>query len=637
MADTTDNPLNPVIDPITVAAIEQQVLIPIVTDVPTDSPIAGTREIYFNGTDYYLYIYENGAWQTLLLNPTSNPPYGDGSDVMPGGKVFQVDTNGTLTTSLVDYWTGDSTATGYYSGNTWTLAGTTTYDTSTKKVGSASFTTGTTAGNLLYINSNLGVGSGDATWAGWVKLNATGGSYYLTNYDNSAGGNFGFKWDSSNEIQGFNGNGVKYVGYSITQDTNWHFIVLMRTGSNLGISVDGSAVTTGAIGGSATNGLDQWAIGGVVDSHSFQNGYAHYDEVGIWGKALSTQEITDLYNGGSGQTMTTRSPSSTYTISGTTTLSRDMFYDTLIVANGGTLNCNGFKVFAKTSIEVQNGGTISAKGGDGGNGGTGVTGNGSGNKGNGGTAGTAGTGIPAGSLPATGNGVTGAAGINGGVEGTPNTKNGNDGVNLTNSFFSTAAVIGGNSGKGRIAGSTGFTDNSSTGGSAGSVTQTTAPDSFDIVYLCRNAFGAVGINASNGSGAGGGCGYGNNSADALGGGGGGGGSGASGGIVWLASPTIIVDSGGTITTNGGNGGNGGDGGGAINAGVGGANYGGGGGGGGASGNGGLVVLICGSYTNNGTISYAAGTAGAGGSGNTSGSNGSAGSSGNNGHLKVITV
>ncbi len=40
------------------------------------------------------------------------------------------------------------------------------------------------------------------------------------------------------------------------------------------------------------------------------------DEVGFWGKALTQTEITDLYNGGSGQTMVVAATGATRKIRG---------------------------------------------------------------------------------------------------------------------------------------------------------------------------------------------------------------------------------------------------------------------------------------------------------------------------------
>lgn len=50
------------------------------------------------------------------------------------------------------------------------------------------------------------------------------------------------------------------------------------------------------------------------------------------------------------------------TIAGSTTLTRSMFYDSLIVASGGDLDVSGFEVYARRFIHVQNGGAIHSDG-----------------------------------------------------------------------------------------------------------------------------------------------------------------------------------------------------------------------------------------------------------------------------------
>jgi hypothetical protein len=70
-------------------------------------------------------------------------------------------------------------------------------------------------------------------------------------------------------------------------------LTLYRDGSNVGsssISAANAGGGTGSIGVNGTGGNSTYFPGDI-------------DEVGIWSKALSTQEITDLYNGGAGQTM----------------------------------------------------------------------------------------------------------------------------------------------------------------------------------------------------------------------------------------------------------------------------------------------------------------------------------------------
>ena len=94
------------------------------------------------------------------------------------------------------------------------------------------------------------------------------------------------------------------------EDTNWHMLTCIgrsaatymqiyldganfATNSNSANFVDPGGVTL-TVGGYKWGGAMQagWYLGGQID------------ELGFWDKSLSAQEIADLYNGGSGQTMT---------------------------------------------------------------------------------------------------------------------------------------------------------------------------------------------------------------------------------------------------------------------------------------------------------------------------------------------
>lgn len=211
---------------------------------------------------------------------------------------------------------------------------------------------------------------------------------------------------------------------------------------------------------------------------------------------------------------------------GTTTLTRDMYYNNLTVT--GTLITDGYKIFAKTSAT-----------------GTGIIGWGSANNGAVGSAGNPGTGGLGGARSGSGS-LRSNPGANGGQCG----GGGNSG-SVTISGTGGDGGIGGNGGQGATATST--------------ATSTTRWYNFSPLVITSADFSfASGTSALTG-GAGGGGGSGASScAGAVGGGGG-----AGGGPVFIASPII----GGTFTVRsiGGNGGN------ATSG-----NGGGGGGGGGSS-------------------------------------------------------
>lgn len=313
------------------------------------------------------------------------------------------------------------------------------------------------------------------------------------------------------------------------------------------------------------------------------------------------------------------------TIAADTTLTRDMFYTTLTINAGFTLNPGGFRIFASTSIIVN--GTIARNGNNGANGSAGVDGN-SGSTG--GAAGASGATLAAGSLFGSPASVTSGAGGNGGPAGTGNA--GNPGTAGT-AGTSIASAIGGNGGAGRAGGAGGSGGAgggaAGAGGTAGVATATgTLPRSTATAILMIDTGSTVqqlrGLAGTGGSGGGGGGGSGLNvGAAGGGGGGGGGGHGSNGGIIVLVSPTITVNVGGAIRSNGGNGDNGGNGGNGGNSGAapqtGGS--GGGGGGGGSGGSGGIIALFYTTYTNNGTVVSAAGTGGIAGSGGALGTGG----------------
>lgn len=278
-------------------------------------------------------------------------------------------------------------------------------------------------------------------------------------------------------------------------------------------------------------------------------------------------------------------------ISSNVTLSRDMFYNSLTVNSGFTLNPGGFTIFCKGAVVIQSTGAIARNGNNGGNSG-------------GAGAGTAGAAISGTTVGAGGAGGAGAAG------GTGNGPNGTTSAAATGEGG--VGGVGGNAGQGNSGATTG-----GAGGNGGAVT---------LRYF-RNVqsnwkYTAVGAFMNTGSGGGGG---GAGGGDGANSGRGGGGGGSAGGCVFIICNSI--DNQGTISANGGNGGNGG--GGAT------GNVGGGAGGGGGSG--GKIMILTNSVTNAGTLSVNGGAAGSGSAGAGTGSAGSAGATGSQGYATIFNA
>lgn len=285
------------------------------------------------------------------------------------------------------------------------------------------------------------------------------------------------------------------------------------------------------------------------------------------------------------------------TIVANTTLTRDMYYSSLVVNAGVTLNTNGWRIFCRG--DVGGAGTIANDGANGSNGGTG-----NGTQGQGGKAGGYGTNSPGAYYSASGypTCVANLSGSNGGNGGGP------DGVGQSqgNPMIGYGGAAGaGGAGSVGAAGPAGTTslpaaskvDYHATSLLFGFATQQVAPmgGNTQISTLVTTLVPLLG----GASGGGGGFGAAGSGAGAGGGGG--------GGVVFIAARSLSGTL--TIRAKGGDGGNGGN-----------ANGGGGGGGGGGS----AVIISLSNPAAGITYSF---PGGAGGLKNGTGVNGVAGSAG----------
>lgn len=322
----------------------------------------------------------------------------------------------------------------------------------------------------------------------------------------------------------------------------------------------------------------------------------------------------------------------TVVVGGTTTLTRDMFYNNLTLGATDIINTASFRVFVRGTLTIASGGKIRNNGNNGSAGTNGAS------SGAGAVAGGAGgAAVASGSLPAGEDGKTGGAGTQGDAT---NPQPGNPGIagdDVAKSLGGAGATggAGGNSG----AGSGGAGDSGGAGGAGGAQTGTifNSPRSPLAAYLLLDTFPTVtGLLGSAGSGSGGGgaggCGNGGGGAGSAPSGGGGGGSGSTGGSVVVFANIIVNASTAGIQATGGTGGNGGNGGTDNTVGFGG----GGGGGGGAGGDGGFVIVVYNTKSGAGTFTAAGGAGGTGGVRGTGGTaNGVAGSNGPSGNAGVV--
>ena|GEM_PF-742524 len=291
--------------------------------------------------------------------------------------------------------------------------------------------------------------------------------------------------------------------------------------------------------------------------------------------------------------------------SGTTTLTRDMYYRNLTISGSGVLVTNGFRVFVQEKLDLTAApaGAIRSDGGNG-NGGA---------SSNGGAAGS----------------VAGAGTVGGGGAGTAG---GNGSTSASGSGAASAAATNQSPANGGASGTSGAGgDGDGAGGPGATTAGATVANSLSLrrwtCTLLRGASLIVG-------GAGGPGGGGGGASNSNGPGGGAGGGGAGGGIVWVSARVVdrsASTAAGAIRANGGAGGNGANGQSSGNS----------GGGGGGSGAGGgwvfLSYLALRGATANNALQASGGSGGAGGNGLGSAAGGRGGSGGSGGRVTALNL
>jgi hypothetical protein len=230
-------------------------------------------------------------------------------------KQFQHDTNGTLVNGLVSYYPMEGGPTDYYGSNNGTDSSV-SYGTSYGKVNQGA---GMSGG---YISVTPTSTASAFSIAYWVKYNDFSSTYNGAIGRQISGSPYASGWtswaDTSGNYQIFGrSNSVNFVSEStgVTLNTGtWYHIAITWDSAGDGkmrFYKNGSlAYTSTGSSAAAMTGLANLLMGGLQWLNTSQNSmldsqvfHGSIDEVGLWGNALSAQEVTDLWNGGAGQTM----------------------------------------------------------------------------------------------------------------------------------------------------------------------------------------------------------------------------------------------------------------------------------------------------------------------------------------------
>jgi hypothetical protein len=103
---------------------------------------------------------------------------------------------------------------------------------------------------------------------------------------------FGIGFESDSKLTAYDYTGNEFASSGTIQENTWHHVVATTSGNTLKLYLDNNLVGTGSNIFSAISTL--W----IGDSTYGWTGKA--DAVGVWNRALTTEEIAQLYNNGNG-------------------------------------------------------------------------------------------------------------------------------------------------------------------------------------------------------------------------------------------------------------------------------------------------------------------------------------------------
>jgi len=205
----------------------------------------------------------------------------------------------TLLTGLVSYWKLDEAsgnAADSHGSNNGTNVGTATFTAG--KINNALTLNGSTqcqtvGTSLLSAYTAVSVACG-------IKLDVTGAFQHMIGKTDDATYNQLFRVTNANKLQATVATATEtYITGATSLTTGvWYFAVYTWDGTNINLYLNASTDTSAvAKSGTMKTSSDLVSIGrSSVVSASYFDG--QIDEVGIWNKALTAAEVTELYNGG---------------------------------------------------------------------------------------------------------------------------------------------------------------------------------------------------------------------------------------------------------------------------------------------------------------------------------------------------
>jgi hypothetical protein len=211
------------------------------------------------------------------------------------------------TSGLVGWWPFNGNANDESgNGNNAVMQGNATFALDRYSIANSSYAGDLTSGADITTLNNFPFGNSERTISLWFQNNTPypGGNRQLFSYgDNNSGGRFGLYMDGTSI-------GVEHVGgarrCAYTPDGIWHNFTVTYPASGMGTNdimlyFDGVLQTSSNLNPvsslNTANSYIHW-----IGTLGFSPGWLYafsgkIDDIGIWNRALTPQEITDLYNG----------------------------------------------------------------------------------------------------------------------------------------------------------------------------------------------------------------------------------------------------------------------------------------------------------------------------------------------------
>lgn len=158
---------------------------------------------------------------------------------------------------------------------------------------------------VLTAGSNLGIDGGNITIAAWVYRESSDFMFPITQGNSNSKVRYRIKYESGWKAVR-EGSSEQQTTAQAADINTWYYLVLTYDGTNLKLYVNaGTPESIATSGNGSLTTKDQFRIGadtnnGTGAAQFFYDGMV--DEVGIWSRALTSDEVTALYNGGSGLT-----------------------------------------------------------------------------------------------------------------------------------------------------------------------------------------------------------------------------------------------------------------------------------------------------------------------------------------------